>query len=61
MAKVRPDTATAAGREGDGLSLRGRRRSYLLAFTAVLAIKITALIWLLGYAGPALLYASGGD
>ena len=60
MAKAGPGTAVATGGKESRAWLRSRRRSYLLAFAFVVAIKIAAVIWLLTYAGPALLHV-GGD
>jgi hypothetical protein len=39
---------------------QGTKQAYLLAFAVVVAIEILAVLWLLGSAGPSLLWA-GGD
>jgi uncharacterized BrkB/YihY/UPF0761 family membrane protein len=59
MVKSEPDSMVPAHRERRDRSwLEGRRRSYLLAFAVVVAVKILAVLWLLGSAGPALIQAS---
>jgi hypothetical protein len=59
MAKGRSSvTVTAEGRNPRAWSPRARK-SFILAFAAVVAIKLVAVAWALLHAGPALVGAAG--
>lgn len=59
MAKARPGWATPTDRQHDRSWPQANRRTYLLAFAVVIAVKLLALIWLFTEAGPALLRTGG--